>query len=227
MKYGKITFTDLKSVWRIIIAVALCQLVGSAISIAISPHHFWFMNARIGGAAGTLPGFVLGVVWQLRSSTSDRGWIGLACFLGIITIVITVMAFGSAFPRMQREMRNLDRINQLHNESLQQIEVFDRYGKERITTITDPDALNAFAEGIADAVGHSPNHPRYSDSWYVVVDGTTRHQFVLHLNPRFPKSVIGYFVVKSGNSTSYHGTFESKALRSWVEIQLMKTDANK
>jgi len=226
MKYGQITTTDLKSVWRIIVAVLLCQLVVGAISLALSMHHSWFMNLWLGGAAGTLPGFVLGVAWQLKSATSIRGWVGMACFLGLLAIAITGMAFGIALPRMRSEMANLTAISQLQAESLQLIEVFDRYGDKRIAHITDSDSLATFAKGIADAVGHSPNHPRYTESWYVVVDGTTRHEFVLHLNPRFPQSVIGYFVVKSGNTTSYHGTFESKGLRPWVETHLMKEGAN-
>jgi len=227
MKYGQITFSDLKSVWRIIVAVLLCQLVGGAISLVISMHHFWFMNLWLGGAAGTLPGFILGVVWQLKSPTSDRGWIGIACVLGLIAIAITGMAFGVALPQMRSEMENLTAISQLQAESLQLIEVFDRYGDKRIARITNPESLAAFASGVSDAVGHSPNHPRYTESWHVVVEGTTQHQFDLHLNPGFPQSVIGYIVVKSGNTTVYHGTFESKGLRPWVETHLMKEDANK
>ena len=219
--------TDLKSVWRIIVAVLLCQLVGGAITLALSMHHFWFMNLWLGGAAGTLPGFALGVVWQLKSIAPDRRWIGVASFLGFLAIAIAGMAFGVALPQMRREMADLIAIGLLQAESLQQIEVFDRYGNKRIATITDPESLTGFAKGIADAVGHSPNHPRYTRSWYAVVDGTTRHEFELHLNPRFPQSVIGYFVLKSGNTTSYHGTFESKGLRPWVETHLMKGNANK
>ena len=124
-------------------------------------------------------------------------------------------------------METLTAINQLQAESLQQIEVFERNGEDSIAIITDPESLASFAKGIDDAVGHSPNHPRYTKSWYVVADGTTRHEFEMHLNPRFPQSVIGYIVVKSGNMTVYHGTFESKGLRPWVETHMMKKDANK
>jgi hypothetical protein len=227
MKYRNITFSDLKSVWRIIVAVILCQLVGGAVGLAVSMHHFWFMNLWLGGAAGTLPGFVLGVVWQLKSRPEGRSWVGIAFFFGFLAVAITAMAFGVALPQMRSEMANLTVVNQLQAESLQLIEVFDRSGDKRIARITDPESVAAFTKGIADAVGHSPNHPRYSRSWYVVVEGTTRHQFELHLNPRFPQSVIGYFVEKAGNTTYYHGTFESKSLRPWVETHLMKEDANK
>ncbi|QDU48443.1 hypothetical protein [Gimesia panareensis] len=226
MKHGQITSTDLKSIWRIIAAVALCQLVGGAVCLAFSPHHFWFMNFWLGGAVGTLPGFVLGVVWQVKSAPSSREWIAVACFLGLLAVALTGAAFGFVLPRMQREMANLKALNQLQDEQLKQITVFDEFGKKRIAGFTDPKILTTFATGIADAVGHSPNHPRYTASWYVVVDGTTRHEFELHLNPRFPQSVIGYFVKKSGNSTSYHGTFESKGLCPWVEKHLLQHDPN-
>jgi hypothetical protein len=222
MKYGQLTFSNLKSIWRIVAAVVLCQVVGGVLSLAVSLHHFWSMNLWLGGAAATLPGFVLGVVWQLKSRTPERGWLGIACFLGFIAIAITGAAFGVVLPQMRSEMANLTAISQLQAERLRLIEVFDRYGNKPIARITNPESVAAFAKGIADAAGHSPNHPRYTESWYVVVDGTTRHEFELHLNPRFPQSVIGYFVVKSGNSMSYHGTFESKGLRSWVETHLMK-----
>lgn len=227
MQNGQIGSTDLKRIWRIIAAVALCQLAGGAVCLALSLHHFWFMNFWLGGAAGTLPGFILGVVWQARSSAPPRQeWVGVACFLGLLAVAITGLALGVELPQMQREMANLKVLSQLQDEGLQRISVFDRSGKKRIVGFTDPKILSAFATGIADAVGHSPNQPRYTASWYVVVYGTTRHELELHLNPRFPQSVIGYFVEKSGNSTAYQGTFASRGLRPWVETHLMQDDTN-
>ena len=32
MKYGQITFSDLKGVWRIIVAVVVCRLLGEIIT---------------------------------------------------------------------------------------------------------------------------------------------------------------------------------------------------
>ncbi|MEQ8855236.1 hypothetical protein [Gimesia sp.] len=226
MKHGQINATDLKGTWRIIVIVIVCQFVGGAVCLALSLHHFWFMNFWLGAVAGTLPGFIIGVVWQIKSAPTSRAWIGVACLMGLLAVIITGMAFGVALPRMQREMANLKALNQLQDEQLKQITVFDRSGKKRIAHFKDPETISAFATGIADAVGHAPNHPRYTASWYTVVDGTTRHEFELHLNPRFPQSVIGYFVKKSGNSTSYQGSFESKRLRSWVEKHLLQDNTD-
>ncbi len=216
---------DFKPVWRIVVAMVLGQLAGSVIGILLRPHYSWFENSFFGGTAGTFPGFVFGVVWHIRSKPADRDWIGLTCALGFLSLVMTIIAFGFDLPQMQREMRNLERIRQLKSKNLKRIEVFDKHKRKCIIRITDPQTLKAFAEGIADAQGHSPNHPRYSDSWYVVITGPS-HQFELHLNPRFPESVIGDIVVKFGNFTSYYGTFRSKGLRSWVNDHLIKANMN-
>jgi hypothetical protein len=101
------------------------------------------------------------------------------------------------------------------------------YGREKILSITVRKSIHGFTHGIADAVGHLPNHPRYSHSWYVILAGVTGLEFELHIGHRFPQSVIGHFVVKSGNSASYHGAFESKGLRSWVDHHLIEGDAVK
>jgi len=223
MKHRQISIADIKGVWRIIAAIMLCQIIGSIIGLVVAPHYYWFMNFWIGGAVGSLPGFTMGIVWQLRSvAASERDWIGAAGLLGFIAIAITGMALGSVLPQMRCEMKNLNVVRQLPSERLQSIEVFDEYQHERIVGITDCDSLKAFVKGISDAVGHSPNHPRYSDSWHVIVKGTTTHEFKLHINPRYPQSVIGDIIVKSGNRSLYQGTFKSKGLRSWVEAHLMK-----
>lgn len=226
MRYGPVTTDDLKSIWRIILTLFVCQLLGGAVGLAISDHHDSFKRFWIGGAAGSLPGFVLGVLWQLRMSKSNRSWIGIACLVGLLVVGVTVMAFGVILPRARLATRNLNELSQLQAETLTQIDVFGRYEEEKIATVTDPEALAAFAKGIADAVGHCPNHPRYTDTWHVVVKGTRCSEYTIHLNPKFPESVIGYIVVRSGDSALYLGTFESRGLRPWVETHLMGGDAN-
>ncbi len=210
------------TIWRITVSGWLCAAAGGAVAVAFPIHHFWLMNLWLGLAGGALPGFALGVMWQLKSATPARDWIGKACFRGLLVIAMAGMAFGVVLSQMRSEIANLTSLSQLQAESLHMIEVFDQYGNKHIANITDSNSLAAFTRGMADAVGHSPNHPRYTESWYVVIDGTTKHEFELHFDPRFPQSVIGYFVTKSGNTTSYHGAFESKGLRPWIEKHLMK-----
>ncbi len=220
-KTKQITISDIKNIWRIIVALVLCQGIGSGISLTIAMHHFWFMNLWIGGAVGTLPGVAFGIAWQLKSGKPVRTWIGMAGILGFLAIAITGIAFGVVLPAMQKQMQELKKVSMMSTENIQSIEIFDRHHKKLIARITDEISLAAFANGISDAVGHSPNHPRYTDSWYVVIQGTTTHEFHLHINPKFPQSIIGYIVIKSGNTTSFHGTFISKGLRTWIDDHLM------
>lgn len=219
------TLRDIRNVWRILAAVAACQLAGGLIGLLVGFHHFWFMNFWLGGALGTVPGFVLGAIWQFRRHPERRGAIGIAVFLGFLSAALLGMAIGVALPRMSGEMRLLDEMARLQDEPITRIDVFDRYGDKRLLSVTAPDDLAAFARGCSDAVGHSPNHPVYSHSWYVVVEGKPRHEFELHLHPEFPDCVIGYFVTKAGNSTAYYGHFASRGLRPWMQRHLAALEA--
>jgi hypothetical protein len=221
-----IKFSDLKRVWRIVVSVIVCQHIGGAICLFIGFHHFWFKNFFIGGEFGTFPGFIVGFLWQLKSSGDRRKWIGTASFLCLLCVALTIMAFFSDYPRMKDEMRRLESLSQLQNQAFYQIDVFDLHSRKKIMSIADLKSIEAFTKGIADVVGHAPNHPSYSHSWYVALEGPTHQEFELHLNPDFPKSVIGYFVEKSGNSVLSYGSFESKGLRLWIDKYLNGVDAN-
>jgi hypothetical protein len=227
MKYGTITSGDLKGVWRIILAVVVCELLGGLISMAIGFHHFWFMNLWLGGAIGSLPGFVIGAIWQFSGPSGRRGSAGVAWFGGLLALAIAGIACGVVFPLMRMHVTQLSALAHLRDESIHSIVVFDRYGDTRLVSLSDQKALLAFAEACVDGVGHTPNHPTYSDSWYVVVSGNSRHEFELHLDPKFPSSVIGDFVLKSGNTTTYQGAFESHGLRSWIEKYVMQEGPNR
>jgi len=223
---GQITPRDLLQVWRILVAVVICQLVGGAISSVIAFHHFWFLNLWIGAAIGALPGVVIGAVWHFSGPEERRESARIAFFLSLIAVFVITMALAVVLPHMRGEMRRLSGMSQLRDEAIDHIEVVDPSGGETVLTLSDPAVTAAFAEACSSAVGHSPNHPRYSHTWYVVVSGDTGHEFLLHLNPQFPESVIGSFVTKSGNSMSRHGCFESRALRPWVEEHLLNADAD-
>ncbi|MGD1000773.1 MAG: hypothetical protein ABSA67_08750 [Candidatus Brocadiia bacterium] len=227
MGHGLVTFSGLKSVWRILVAIAVCDLLGGAISLYISPHYSSFLNFSLGCGLATLPGFAIGLAWQVKARHDRQVWIGMACFFGFLALITTVETLARDLPSMRSEMRLLQALSRMQTENIHQIDVFDSYGNQKLLCITDPASLNAFAQGIADAVGHEENHPVYSQTWYVVVEGTICREFELNLDPMFPQSVIGEFVVKSGNSTSYNGTFRSKGLRPWCEENLIRRISNR
>jgi hypothetical protein len=224
MKHGQLSVSALLNVWRILVVTLAFELLGGAIALALGMHHSRFSNFWLGGVAGMLPGFAVGVAWQIASGKGRRGWVGTASWLGFIGIAITGFAFGFDLPQMRGEMRRLEAAANLQTEAIQRIDVYDGSREQLIVSITEPASLAAFAQGIADVVGHSPNHPRYSRSWSVVVHGKTRYEFNLHTNSKFPQSVIGYFVSMSGNWEWSHGSFKSDGLRPWVEEHLMNID---
>ncbi|MBN2307769.1 MAG: hypothetical protein JXR94_02290 [Candidatus Hydrogenedentes bacterium] len=213
-------FRELRPIWRILVSLIILQQLGGLIGLLIGVHYSAFMNYWVGGAIATLPGFLLGLAWQLKATQERRSWLPTACLVGLLAAMLTGQAALSDLPGLQDEMRRLEDIAQMRAESIRRIDVFDRYGREKIVSVTDPESIHAFVEGIADAVGHSPNHPGYTHTWYVVVDGAAHREFELHLTPKLPESVAGDIVVKLGDLTSYFGTFQSKGLRPWVEEHL-------
>ena len=222
---GRISYEDLARVWRIVCVTVLCQSIGMAIGIASEIHHSTLFSAWLGGVAGTLPGFVLGLIWQIRSGKLRHQWLRTAYLLGFLATAITCFALFFVLPMVRREMQLLNDVRQLSAQNLQSVEVFDRSGRTLIVRIADPAAIASFSDGLADAAGHLPSHPQYSASWHVILRGKGAHrEFQLHLDPAFPDSIIGDFVSKSDYSTSHHGTFRSRKLRPWVENNLIKRE---
>ncbi len=220
MKYGQISFRDVRREWRIYVVVGAAEILGGLLGVAYGFHHFLFMNFWIGGVVALVPGMILGMVWHFSRTAERKESTASIWLLGLIGAGLLVMAVGFMIPRLRTEMQNLATISQFDQASIRRIEVFDGDGKTEVLRITDPSIIADFARSISDAIGHSPNHPQYSHSWYVRASGSALHEFELHLDPEFPDSVIGYFVVKSGNSTSSYGSFKSRGLRRWVEAHL-------
>ena len=114
-------------------------------------------------------------------------------------------------------MRRLHELRTLQAFTVEQVQVFDRYGKERLRTIHDSDAIASLTEACRDAEGNSPEHPHYIRSWYAVVIGDRILELMCHLVAGRPEELVGYFVRKRGDSTHYCGSFASRKLRRWFE----------
>lgn len=201
------------ALWRVLTTIVLCQAIGGLLGLVPFLQRRWGLELWLGMAAGTLVGFMVGTAWHLGAQRAVRGLSGLF----VISIILAWLLAG-----VSADKQNWARMAELQNGDLQSIAVFDRLGKQQIVRLEDPAALAAFAEGIADAVYHMPNHPHYSDTWFVVVEGIQTYQFELHLNPKFPQSVIGDMVKRVGNTTSHRLTFQSDGLRPWVDRYLIE-----
>lgn len=55
---------QLRATWRILVAAAGIQLIGTAISVSIQPFSYPFLNFWVGGALASLPGVLVGLAWQ-------------------------------------------------------------------------------------------------------------------------------------------------------------------
>ncbi|MEZ4735299.1 MAG: hypothetical protein R3E79_50035 [Caldilineaceae bacterium] len=203
----------LVALWRVLSTILLCQAIGALLGLVPLLQTRWGLDLWLGMAAGTLVGFVVGTAWHLGAQRAVRGLSRLFLVSLLLSLMLTAVA---------TDKRNWARMAQLQTEEIQAITVFNRSGTQQIVQLDDPAVLAAFAEGIADAVHHMPNHPRYSDTWFVVVEGTQTYQFELNLNPKFPQSVIGDMVKRQGHTTSHRLTFQSDGLRPWVDQYLIQ-----
>lgn len=203
----------LVALWRVLATIVLCQTIGALLGLIPLLQARWGLDPWLGMAAGTLVGFLVGTAWHLGTQRAVRGLPSL--FIGSLLLALMLAAVAA-------DKQDWARMAQLQNENLHSIEVFNRSGKQQIVRLEDPAALAAFTEGIADAVHHTPNHPHYSDTWFLVVEGMQTYQFELNLNPKFPQSVIGDMVKRQGNKTSHRLTFQSDGLRPWVDQYLIE-----
>lgn len=225
MFYSRYFYRDLASVWRIVVVLIAFQLAGGFIGVAYGYHHFAFMNMWAGGALATLPGFILGAAWHFSGPAERRARLKMAGFLGFLAAAMFLMAVFQAIPMMKSDMRMLATLSQFDRKPIDRIEIFDRDRKTEILTVTEPAIVAAFTRSISDAVGHSPSHPKYSQSWYAIVSGRTQYEFELHLDPKYPQSVVGESLTRSEHPDSYRVEFQSRALRSWVEEHLLRETA--
>jgi len=114
MSFGMITSSDLKRIWRIVAAIVVCQLLGSAIGLVIAPHHSAFSNMWLGGAIASPIGFVLGLGWQLLDlERRGKTPVPTTGFLGILAIGVAASACFGVLPHMQAEMQYLQALKTL------------------------------------------------------------------------------------------------------------------
>lgn len=225
MDRRRFSIVELRQVWRIVVVILVGQSLGGLVAISRNEFHSIFLNLWFGAAVGTLPGFLTGLIWQFRSA-SQTEWRSGAWFLGFLSLSVSAFAIGIFYPAMLEENRRIADLHTMPHEKIVRIDAYVGEGKDNNIRITQTNALTAFANAVADAVGYSPNHPVYSASWHVIVQGQTVRDLKLQLDPRLPHSVVGSFVTKSGNSTWYYGNFRSEMLRRWVDNYLIKRSAN-
>jgi hypothetical protein len=163
-------FAPIADHWRVLVAIAAVGVLGEILGRLLLPWFDPWTNGWIGGGLVAPAGFLGGLWWQLASPRRRH-----KTRLDVL-LLLAVLACGAAPVSALDEMRSerdfqarLDTFRTLPASSIRQITCYDKYGGEELLTIEDPDVLRAFAVACRDAKGYSPNHPRYFESWYIVV----------------------------------------------------------
>lgn len=144
---------------------------------------------------------------------------GVGCFLSRIWIhpsdeELFYMAYGD------EGLVRLHKLKSIKPDTVAQISIFDKDGETLLKVVTKKELISEFAEACKDVRIYSPNHPTYTDSWYVVIDMGTEHgvhEVECHFELHRPKNLDGYLVVKAADTTRCLGSFTSVNLRGWFE----------
>jgi len=85
---------DLRNTWRIIFLVIIGQLIGLLIGYVFKIHPELFISTWVGAAIGTLPGFLLGLIWHFSNQERRKAIpYFTVCFFAIGAIISPVTAF--------------------------------------------------------------------------------------------------------------------------------------
>jgi len=210
--------------WRVYAPVLVCQILGGALGLIAAPHHFWFFNMWIGGALATPIGFGLWLAWQRKGrDVKPAAPPGETVFVGVLALILggAALAF---LPHMLREMDLLKSLRELDASQVRRISVFGADGSMCVAHIESREAIAEFVRCCRDVEGYAPGKARYRRSWYIVLTSAPPLELECHYEYGRPSVVVGDFVTKSGNSTSYHGSFSSQRLRGWFEKHLVRAD---
>ena len=213
----------LAEVWRLLLAVIVCEEVGGIVGLLVGFHHSSFMNHWLGAAIAAPVGLMIGLLWQFaRPERRTLSASLMAAFTGVLTMFLCTGAILGTIPRMRTEMLRLQDLTALDATTIERISVLDRYGPEKVCDIDDPAVITQFAEACRDVKGNVPNHPVYTSSWYVVLRGSEPREIECHYERGRPDELVGYYAHKVGNLTHYYGSFSSKRLREWFKSHVQK-----
>jgi len=217
-KRERLTFSSIIRIWRLVLLVVVAQLLGGVGGLLLLPRYDSFTNSWIGGTLAAPVGFLAGLWWQLASRDRRHDTrLDLVLFIALLTCLAAPIGALAAVRSEQDFQARLDAFRALPADSVRRITCYDKHGRERLVTIEDAEALQAFARACRDAQGYGPNHPHYWESWYVVVEGDKTIELECHFEQGRGDQLVAYFVEKRGDWTGYYGSFISTDLRPWFE----------
>ncbi len=97
LRSPEVFWGEVVATWRVFALVALAQVVGAFISLHRAPIGSRFVDFWFGGAVATLPGVLLGLIWQF-SSLERRNWYHRDILLFYLLIAIGLLVAAFTFP---------------------------------------------------------------------------------------------------------------------------------
>ncbi len=214
---------DIRFSWRLLAGPALGQLIGLAVGYLVTLDQRTFLSVWIGGAAGTCVGFWYGVWWYFKDNARRKkkpyftmGFIGIIS--NIFGVIAVIMLFGSA-----GFSHNLAQLKSLQRTQLSKIVITEESGNDPLVTIDDVKVLSEFCYACRDAKKYIPKanyNLKLKFSCYADFSGSLPYGLHLSIYEDDNNRVICTFAKREGNSTSYHGTFESDGLRTWFDTYI-------
>lgn len=179
-----------------------------------------------GVAVGMGPGLLFGVAWRRLGAAEHEKTVEYAYFLwgGCAVLILPIMFL--LFPQMEAETRMVEALSQFDGSEVGWVVFYESDGRTEVLTLYRPPAMQ-FGRLMSDAVANSPSHPKESHTWHAILHGPVRYEIELYFEPRYPDSVFGRIDARSflPDAMSPSVTFQSRALRPWIEENLMRGDA--
>lgn len=201
---------------RIIWAVFAFQFIGAGLGLLIAPHFDMLFNMWMGGALGGPLGFVAGLCWELtRKDCARRLPVAETWMVGLIVFAVGAFACLFVIPFSKAEMRAIAELKSIDGTRIENIVVYKELGRQKLVEIADRQALMDFADRCKDIEGYSPNHPVYTSSWHVMLNGAAAQEFEFYYEANLPQALVGEFDLRNTSPLDTHGHFSSKRLREW------------
>ncbi len=214
---------DIRFSWRLLAAPVIGQLIGLFFGYLFSIDSNKFMSAWIGGAPGTCIGFWYGVFWHFRDcERRKKKSYFTVIFIGIISNAFGFVALTSLFGSAGFS-QTLNQLKSIQKTHIRKISIMEEYGTEPLLIIDDVKILSEFSSACQDAKKYSPKvnyNPKIAFSCYVDLSESFPYGLSVNIYEGERNRIICTFAKRDGNSTSYHGTFESDSLRVWFDTYI-------
>jgi hypothetical protein len=160
--------------------------------------------------------------------------------IAIAVLICTCLALSSAFvifvsrrvfgPHEQHRRQTVEgqqiiaNISALSEEDVSHILIHDRYGREVLADVADPETQSTFLSAVSHMTDWQPNHPSFMRRHHVALSLTDGRiiEFLMCLKAPPDATVYVYGVRTEGNTTYYLSRKKSSVLKQWIHSVLQE-----